>query len=374
MAKGHLRKRGKVWYGYIYLGNGKYDTKRLSTNEREARRMLNDLMQQKGHSEPTDDDITVAEFLQLWLETYALDSVRRTTFESYEMVVRKHLVPMLGGKKLRSLKPIDLQRYFTAKRQEGLSPTTVRYHHRILKSAFNVGVAWEYLEKNICEAAIPPRKVERDYTTWTAEEAQQFLNSLRGHRMYAFYATALLTGMRRGELLGLKWPNVSFETMSIRVVRSVVSTYNGVIEQEPKSKQSRRSVAIGPVLCQILKEHKDRQDEERKHPDWVEEGWVFPNRRGGKMDPHNISGRQFPRLCELAGVPRIRFHDLRHTHFTELMAAGVHPKIAGDRAGHSSTALTNDVYSHVSVGMQREAAELAERRFLGGALVDEDEN
>src|SRR5690606_28019156 len=232
------------------------------------------------------------------------------------------------------LKPIDIQRYMAEKKKAGLSNTTVRYHYRILRRALDLAKANGYLSENPAEGAVPPQRMEPDLQVWSAEQAAEFLWNIRGHWSYSLFATALLTGMRRGELVGLKWSAVDFAGRRLWVNQTVV--YDGnkpIIQPMPKTKQGRRSVAIGPGLVQILKDHREEQIRKKVY---TPDGWVWPNRYGGPIDPHNLSGKVFPALVEKAGLPRIRFHDLRHTHFTDLAASGVHVRVMADRAGHSS--------------------------------------
>src|SRR5690606_25392517 len=182
---------------------------------------------------------------------------------------------------------------------------------------------------------------------WTVDEAVRFLTAIKDHPMFSFYLTALLIGMRRGELLGLTVRNVDLDNMRLWVSQTVVYANNRVIVQPlTKTKAGRRVVAIGPALAAVLAEHiKQRKEQMRKNPN--DQGFVWANRSGGPIDPHNITGKQFPSLCQQAGVPRIPFHSLRHTHITDLIAAGVPLKVASHRAGHSSVEVTSNFYARV---------------------------
>lgn len=363
----HLRKRGNVWYAVIYLGNNKYDWKRLSRDETEAKKMFQALQQQPATAQDTYK--TLGEWLDEWLEVYVKTSVRPTTFASYNMLVNVHFKPALidgikfGSMKLADLKPIHIQKYMAVKLQEGRSNTTVRYHYRTLRRALDFAVVNQYLSINPAQGAVPPKPVEPELEVWTADQAAEFLWKIRDHWAYSLFATAILTGMRRGEIIGLKWSNVDFEGHRLWVSQTVV--YDGnrpIIQPMPKTKKGRRSVAIGPGLVQILKDHREEQIRKKIYrPD----GWVWPNRYGGPIDPHNLSGKVFPALVEKAGLPRIRFHDLRHTHFTDLAASGVHVKVMADRAGHASVSFTQDKYTKVLPNIQSAVAEISEQNILG---------
>lgn len=363
----HLRKRGNVWYAVIYLGKGKYDWKPLSRDEAEAKRMFQRLQRQPDTVK--DTDITLGQWLDEWLSVYAATSVRPTTYASYDMLVNVHFKETVvegrpfGKYKLSELKPIDIQRYMAEKKKAGLSNTTVRYHYRILRRALDLAKANGYLSENPAEGAVPPQRMEPDLQVWSAEQAAEFLWKIRGHWSYSLFATALLTGMRRGELVGLKWSAVDFAGRRLWVNQTVV--YDGnkpIIQPMPKTKNGRRSIAIGPGLVQILLDHKEQQI--RRHM-YKPDGWVWPNRYGGPIDPHNLSGKTFPALIKSAGLPRIRFHDLRHTHFTDLAASGVHVRVMADRAGHSSVSFTQDKYTKVLPDIQSAVAEISERNILG---------
>lgn len=365
-----LVKRGKVYHAVFYV-DGKKVWRSLSTgNAKEATRRMKELERSADYLVEEASDMTLGDFLDQWLELYAKVNLRTTTYESYESSIRCHIKPELGHLKLTEIKPVHLQIYFTKKLKEGLSSTTVRYHHKVLRKALNTAVDWEYVARNVATRAVPPPPSEFEPKVWTLEESRRFLEIARNDRNFAIYATVLLTGLRRGEVLGLKRADFNPKEGYLRIVRQLVNTREGILEHPPKSRRGRRSVMIGPALVDILIDHIKRVDEEKaKAKDWEDNDWLFPNRKGRYIDPNNLSRRHFPRLIRLAGVPRIRFHDLRHTHLTDLLEAGVHLKVAGDRAGHSSVSVTGDVYSHVRNPIQREAAVLSEERLLGSDSV-----
>lgn len=364
---GHLRKRGRYYYAVVYTSKGHVERSLKTEDYQEALKRLQEFkMKVLSDDLGKNEKMKLGEFLDEWLELYAKLNVRRTTFETYEISIRCHIKPELGHIRLSELRPVHLQRYFSKKLAEGLSPTTVRYHHKVLRKALNTAIDWEYITKNVAAKSIPPPLSDFEPRVWTLEESKRFLEVAKSDRNFALYATVLLTGLRRGEVLGLKRSDFNPDEGYLRVVRQLVNTKEGVKEHPPKSKKGKRIVMIGPVLVQILKDHIRRIDEEKKKAKhWEEHGWLFPNRSGRYLDPVNVSRRAFPRLIKKAGVPKIRFHDLRHTHFTDLLEAGVHLKVAGERAGHSSISITGDVYSHVRSPIQKEAAMVSEQRLLG---------
>jgi integrase len=226
----------------------------------------------------------------------------------------------------------------------------------MLHSAFKLAVRWNAMPLNVTELVLaPPTGQHHEFGTFTAGQVRSFLKAVRGDRLEALYVLAVTTGMRQGELLGLRWQDVDLERRRLQLVRQL------------KTRQSRRAVVLSELAVTALAEHHERQaaERERQGADWEEHGLVFPNTVGGPLDPHNLRQRSFFPLLDRAGLPRIRFHDLRHSCATLLLSEGVHPKIVSDLLGHSQIGITLDLYSHVTVTMQAVAAE-AMGRLLGG--------
>ncbi len=378
MARGNIEKRGEnTWRIRVYLGtdpDGKqrYYRETVHGTKKAAQQRLTELLRELdtgGFVEPSRE--TFAEYLERWLRDYAEHAVRPSTLRGYAMMIRRHIAPALGHIPLAKIRPMDLQQYYADAlrkgrqdgRGEALSPQTVLHHHRLIHRALEQAVRWGLVARNVADAVEPPRVSRAEQRTWTPEEARQFLEALKGHRLYALYATAIMTGMRRGELLGLQWDDVNLEAGWLSVRQALLEVEYRPRLMETKSRSSVRRVSIPPELVEILKAHRIAQAKERlaMGPMYEDHGLVFCQPNGRPLHPHNVSARQFPRLCEAAGVPRIRFHDLRHTHATWLLAAGVHPKVVAARLGHSSTNLTLDTYSHVIESVEREAGDVVGR-------------
>jgi integrase len=214
------------------------------------------------------------------------------------------------------------------------------------------------LHRALLVVLAPPTGQRREFDTFTAGQVRRFLKAVRGDRLEALYVLAITTGMRQGELLGLRWQDVDVERRRLQLVRQL------------KTRQSRRAVVLSELAVTALVEHRQRQaaERERQGAGWEERGLVFPNTVGGPLDPHNLRQRSFFPLLERAGLPRIRFHDLRHSCATLLLSEGVHPKIVSDLLGHSQIGITLDLYSHVTATMQAVAAEA-----MGRLLSDQDD-
>ena len=201
---------------------------------------------------------------------------------------------------------------------------------------------------------------------WTPQQARTFLAAVEGDRFYALWVLLLTTGMRRGELAGLRWCDVDLDARVLSVVRTRVSVAYSVCESDPKTRSSRRTITLDARVVGVLRAHRRRQLEERLAwgGAWTDTGYVFTREDGWPMHPERISVL-FSRLVEIAGVPKIRLHDLRHTSASLALASGVHPKVVGERLGHSSISVTLDLYSHVMPSLQAEAA-----AKLGALILD----
>jgi integrase len=310
--------------------------------------------------------LTVREFLERWLADYVAIHIEKTlTREGYARRVKNHLIPSLGAVPLAKLTAVRLQEFYRAKLEGGLSPTSVNDLHRVLHVALESAIKWGLVARNVCDAAEPPKKQRPDLIVWTPAECSTFLEAVRasGNRYYPVFAAALFTGMRQGELLGLRWQDVDLDRALISVQQTLETAGTSPRFGMPKTKKSRRTVPIPPELVSILRTWKAKQNEKKlllgaEYPDY---GLVFTIAGGGPISHHNLTRRDFAKLIDLAGVPHVRFHDLRHSHASVLLAANVHPKIVSERLGHSTIGITMDLYSHTTETLQRDAANVVGR-------------
>ena len=246
--------------------------------------------------------------------------------------------------------------------KKGLSPTTVHHVHACLHKALKDAVRWGHIGRNPLDAADPPRKKgdgSREMRTWTKEQLKAFLDSVKDDRLHALWHTIAMTGMRRGEALGLRWSDVDLENGRLSVRRALIPSGREVIVSEPKTAKGRRVIALDPATVEVLKAQAQRQlDEQGEWKDsWVETGLVFTLENGEALDPEDVS-RYWRQAVKKAMLPQIRLHDLRHTHATLALQAGVHPKVVSERLGHATVSITLDTYSHAIPAMQEEAAAL----------------
>jgi integrase len=309
--------------------------------------------------------VTVREFFDRWLEATAL-TLRAVTVRRYQDLVRLHIAGVIGNTLLAKVTAADVQRLYVGRLAAGLSPTTVRYIHAVLHHALDDAVKWGLLFRNVTDAVEPPKKTRNEMQVWSAEHVGCVLRAAADDPLEALWRLAIYTGMRRGELLAVRWADLELDSGGLYVQRSLSRGQTSRLEEaEPKSRSGRRRITLSSSIVESLKRHRVRQLEHRlvAGEAYEDRGYVFANATGGHIHP-NMLYRRFHELVGRAGVPAIRFHDLRHTSATLLLAEGVHGKIVQERLGHSNIAMTLDLYSHVTADMQRQAADVLEATVL----------
>jgi len=301
---------------------------------------------------------SVAAYLAEWLET-CRSSVRPRTWQRYEQYVRVHAVPGIGKIPLARLAPHHLQKLYAKTLEGGSSETTTRHLHMVLHRALGQATRWGLVGRNVADLVTPPRKNHHEMMTLSPEQSRSFLAATKGDRLHALYVLAITTGMRQGELLGLRWRDVDLEDGSVQVRGSLQRTSDGLTIAEPKTTRSRRKVALADAAIEALRRNRVVQAEERLRlgAAWEDNDLVFANERGRPLEARNLLRRSFVPLLKRAGLPAIRFHDLRHTAATLMLGKSVHPKVVAEMLGHSQIAVTLDLYSHVTPTMQGQAAQ-----------------
>lgn len=368
---GHIRRRGaNSWAIVIDTGrdpNGKRQQRWHSVKgtrkdaERERTRLLSQL-DTGSYVEPTR--MKVSQYLEKWLDDAARVNVSAKTLERYTEIVELHLVPALGQLGITKLAPLHIQSYYTKALREGriksdggLSPQTVLHHHRVLHEALEQAVKWLILTRNPADAVEPPRPSRKEMAVLNDDDVGRLINLCRDTRLFVPTLLAVTTGLRRGELLSLKWSDVDLGAGVVTVQRSLEQTREGLAFKAPKTNKSRRVVTLPAFTVDALTEHRRAQREQRVAITGTYEldGLVCAMPDGGLWNPNSFSSA-FKDFARRQGFGHIRFHDLRHTHATQLLRQGIHPKIVSERLGHSAIGITLDTYSHVLPGMQEDAA------------------
>lgn len=302
---------------------------------------------------------TVEMYLRSWLAGTAANTLRPRSLERYTSIVEQHILPTCGQLQLDRFSEQHVASLHELWARS-VSSATVRYHHSVLRSAFRQAVEWRLIGRNPATAVHPPRRIRRPMRALSTLEARQLLDGARGDELEALYALALTTGMRLGELLGLKWEDVELSRSNPRVVvqRSLVRVNGTWLFGEPKSERSRRSVALSTRALAALRAHRLRQNRQRLRVGrrWADHGLVFAGVGGEPLYGAHITERCLKPLLNRLGLPPLRFHDLRHTAATLLLTQGTNPKVVSEMLGHASIELTLDTYTHVLPDMQAQVA------------------
>jgi integrase len=351
------REDRKRWVAQIKLEDGKLKTRSAKT-QREASVQLKQMQRELEQGTlATGPHQTIGQFLEHWLERVHKPTIRESSYVRYRTILNQHLLPGLGSLQLQRLTPEHIEALYKRKQEEGLSARTIRTIHVVLHRALETAIRRRYIARNVCDDVSLPRLSRHEIQPLTSEQAHTLLAAAQGHRLECLLAVALATGMRRGELLALRWQDVDFEQNSL-YVRHTVNLFErrGYIETEPKTQSSRRSIILPSFVIEALKRHRVRQAEARLKAGfaWEDHGLVFCNTYGRYTDPASLR-RLFKGLLKQAGLPDMRFHDLRHSAATILLSMGVPAKVIQELLGHSQISMTLGTYSHVLPGMQQDA-------------------
>lgn len=361
-------KRGNNEGSITQLADGRWQA-RISMDARrkafygatraEAAAKLNAALRDRDRGLPMfEERQTVAQYVASWLEAIR-PTVRPSTWKRYRDLMTLHALPTLGKSPLARLSAQQVQALYSVKLEEGLSPTTVHHLHAVLHKALARAERLGLVPRNVCTLVDAPRMAERELRVLDRDQVRQLLDVALGDRLEALYVLAVTTGMRQGELLALRWRDVDLAQNTLQVRATLQYTRErGYFLGAPKTKQSQRRIKLGALAVSALQQHRARQLTERLElgEAWEDHDLVFPNAVGKPMDGMNLLHYHFLPLLKRAGLPRIRFHDLRHTAATLMLAQGINPKIVSERLGHASISITLDLYSHVLPDMQDQAA------------------
>lgn len=373
MARGSVFKRHGGW-GFKVEAGVHPETGNRRQIKRQGFRTKREAEQALAEVQRTVFDGTVVanssmrldDFLDDWLAGQE-SRLRPSSHHSYVMA-GKRLKRHLGRYKLQALTPLQIEKFYAElldhgrRDGEGLSPKSVKNTHVVLRKALADAERLGLVHRNAAAAARGPTVIRPEMKTWSSDQLKVFSAAAHESRMRNALTILATTGMRRGEALGLRWGDIDFDSSQIAIVQTVTTVDSKVVIGQPKTAGSRRTVYVHDTTIKALRQQRQLQAEERlaAGPAWdIDNDLVFRNLTGGPVNPNWFS-RHFDKLVEAADVPRIRLHDLRHTNATLSLKAGVHPKVVSERLGHSSIAITLDLYSHVTPGISRDAAATVE--------------
>ena len=368
-GEGNIRKRkdGR-WEGRYTAGHDPVTGKQIIKNvlgktQAEVKEKLKKALVEAGQVDfAKSGKYTVVTWMDEWFENVAKIKVRPSSHQTYKGYIDNHIKPNIGNIPLEKLTTMDLQKFYrklltksrverieSKEQPKGLSAKTVRNINQVISSAMDLAVEQKIILANPTNACELPKVEHQEMQTIPAEQLQAFLDEARATGVYEMYYIELATGLRRGELLGLKWSDIDWKNGIIKVRRQVARVDGQIVEAPLKTKNSYRAVTISPQAIEVLKQQKAKTKE-------LKEPYIFPSPNGGPISPDSVNN-MLKRVLERAGIPKVRFHDLRHTFATIALQNGVDIKTVSGMLGHFSAGFTLDTYAHVTTSAQKEAAQ-----------------
>ncbi len=366
MAKSRRRARGEGsvfqrkdgrWVVQIELGDGKRKLYYVKTQKEGVEKLRKAQRELEQGTLVTGPQQTVEQYLTYWLEEVHKSSIKISTYVKYRKLINGYIIPALGHLKLEKLTPQHVKSLYNQKAKDGLAAKTINSIHGVLHEALKNAVLWNLVSRNVCDVVSPPRMVKTEKQSLTMEQAHKLLESVRSHRLEMLLTLALTTGMRRGEMLALRWADIDLERQTIKVHRTVdYIPKHGYVETEPKTAAGRRMILLPSFVVDMLKQHRVQQLEARLKAGsmWEDRDLVFTGLKGGYFNPRYLE-KLFSKVIAEAGLPHITLHNLRHSAATLLLSMGVPLKVIQEILGHSNFAITANIYTDVLPSMQKEA-------------------
>lgn len=353
------------WRACVMVGrkeNGQPNRKQLYGKTRaEVVKKLNEYKSQNYMGAVAlDSKITLQKWFKTYLEEFRINDLRPSTIERYTGIYNNYIKNTnLGMSKLKDIKGTNIQAFYNSLLKQGKTPNTIKSLHKVLKTALNKALKEGYVIINYCNnVTLPKIKNKEEIQIFTQEEQKIFLAAIKKHRLKALFVLALGSGLREGEILGLKWPNLDLKNKTLTVSNTIkrVAIHNPkkgenktiILEQDPKTNYSKRTIPIPSKVAEILIEHKNLQNKEKAYigKGYVDNDYVFATELGGCVDPRNLA-RSYSRVLVNANIPHKKFHSLRHTFATRLFEKDVPLKTVSVLLGHANIKITGDIYTHV---------------------------
>lgn len=365
--KGYFRKRGEKWSYTVDVGLDKQTGKRRQITksgfntkkeaQEECAKMITELI---NGNFVEKSKLTLEKYMSDFLESKK-PTIRENTFSTYLGISKNYIVPYFGKTLIQNIGASDISKMY-AKLLEKVTSSTVRDVHKVLSLALNQAYKWGIIKNNPMQLIKKPKPNKKELRIWDKPQFQLFLSTVKPHRLYIAFHLALSTGMRQSEILGLRWKDVDLKNATLQIVQTL--SHDGKkIMSSTKSKSGSRQITIDTSTIEALKHHRKIMLEERMQVDSFEDyGLVISTSKGTPQRPRDLM-RVFYRYMKMIDVPKIAFHDLRHTHATLLLSEGINPKIVAERLGHADMRTTLEIYSHVLPNMQKEAAERISKFF-----------
>ena len=374
MASGSITPRGKnfrVRVDYRDMLGRRRQVSKTAASKRQAEKLRTALLAEVDQGTfVKPSKITVGIYLEQWLKSQVRSTVSPSTYELYEIITKKHLTPVLGTIPLGRLRPQHIQALYAEKLQQGLSARTVQLQHVCLHKALDNAVKTGLLARNPIDAVTQPKVERHEIKTMTEEDISRFLNEARKGEYYALFFTLLFTGIRRGEAISLRWSDVDLLGCQLSINKTMQFLKNMVTFKTPKTASSRRQIALSPSTCVVLRLYREARNNVRqsvlKLPPLADNDLVFSHHDGSPYLPNSIT-HAWIKLVRHCGLNGVRLHDARHTHASLMLKNGTNPKIIQERLGHSTFAITMNLYAHVSPGMQKQAANLFDEMVIGAS-------
>ncbi|WP_163530703.1 site-specific integrase [Halobacillus ihumii] len=361
-------KKGYTWKVSIEAGinpetgKRKQITRRGFKTRKEAENEVANILNKLENEEYfTEKKIYLKEFILEWLEVSAKQTVKSSTLNGYRSAIQSRIIPKFGNSRIKDLKPTMFLRYYNELIEEGISEEYIQYIHVILKHSLSFAVKWQYVKQNPMTNVSPPSRRRKKVNTWSIEECQKFLRLQKKHNKihrYMLYYLAIFTGMRRGEILGLQWSDINFENHVISITKSLYYiSGKGITQQHPKTDSGMRTIALSESVIIALSQYRKEKKAQlfRAGMKLTPSCYVISDNGSSPINPQTVH-KFFLYDIKRSEVPRIRFHDLRHTHATIMLQLGEHAKVVSERLGHADVQTTLNLYSHVTPNMQKDSA------------------